>query len=68
MHTTQLKDEQGRKWVINHNGDWSGDAYIKRVDGETIVEEYHVPGIIIRDACRGAVAGEIIGLIEQKFC
>ncbi len=67
MHSTQLKDDEGREWVINHNGDWSGEAHVKRIDNDKVVEELRLPAVLFRDACRSAVAHEMISEIEQRF-
>lgn len=48
--TTIVKDEDGTEWVINHNSDWSGDAYIKPRGPEFAGQP--IPGFVIKNACR----------------
>lgn len=62
-HTTHVKDETGREWVITHNSDWSGDAYIKpRGDN---CAGLPVPGFIIKNACRAVLAEELTTLVQD---
>jgi hypothetical protein len=65
MHTTIVKDDDDREWVINHNGDWSGEVFVSRSEDGKIVEDYKLPGAIIRKACAGAVVSDLISIIEQ---
>lgn len=68
MHTTTIKDDEGRQWVINHHGDWSGLATVDRFDeNNKSVEHYELPGCLFRDACRVDVARTMISALEQKF-
>jgi hypothetical protein len=59
-------DDDGREWVVFHNGDWSGDVQIHRRDetGEN-VEVHRIPGAIIRKACAAAVLSDLTSIIEQ---
>lgn len=76
MHTTIVKDEEGREWVLIHNGDWSGDVKIRRRSPQDTIEVIHpvqgvgaievvLPGSIIRQACAQAVVGDTIAMLEQ---
>ncbi len=69
MHTTMIMDDDGREWVINHNGDWSGDVIVKRIeddkDGQHVAEEFTLPGAIIRRACALSVVTDTIAMLEQ---
>ena len=67
MHTS-AKSRDGEIWV-NHNSDWSGEAYVswRDVDGkETTVT---VPGRLFielsRKASRELIAGRLIAFLEQ---
>jgi hypothetical protein len=74
-HSTFLTDDDGREWVLIHNGDWSGDVEMRRIErGETasggpekdrIVETHTVPGALIRQACAASVVSGVIGMLEQ---
>jgi len=64
-HTTRVTDDDGREWVINHNGDWSGEVSITRFEGEQSVEKHTLPGAIIRKACAGAVVRDMIAILED---
>lgn len=68
MRTLKLKDDEGREWIVLHNGDWSGAATIRRYVNDRLVEHHIIPGRIIQKACANAVASEIISMIEGKFC
>lgn len=65
MHTLRFKDDDGREWMIHHNGDWSGDVIICRREGATGAIEYTLPGAIIRQACAQAVVSAAISFFEQ---
>ncbi len=65
-HTLHLQDDQGRKWAVIHNGDWSGNATFVRLDeNEKAVEEVVVPGILVKRSCKSAVINDAIALLEQ---
>ena len=71
-HSTFVKDDQGREWVFIHNGDWSGEVTIRRIEkhgeserDEKVVEDYTLPGAIIRKACASAVVRDAIAILEQ---
>ncbi|HTQ47483.1 MAG TPA: hypothetical protein VMI75_32225 [Polyangiaceae bacterium] len=64
-HTTRVKDDDGREWIITHNGDWSGPAIITRYEGDRAVDCVRLPGRIIREACSQAVARDAISILEQ---
>jgi hypothetical protein len=63
-HSTFIKDEQKREWVLIHNGDWSGDVLVRRIGDGRVLEEYELPGILFRQAARSTITGALIGLIE----
>ncbi len=65
-HTLQLKDGEGRRWTVIHNGDWSGDATFVRLDeNEKVAEEIKLPGILVKKACKAAVITDAISALEQ---
>jgi hypothetical protein len=64
-HSTFVKDDDGRDWVLIHNGDWSGDVVIRLVGYE--IEEHVLPGAVIRKACTRAVVADLISLIEANL-
>lgn len=66
MHTARLTDDDGRDWVVLHNGDWSGEAHVRRLDNnDKTVEEYTIPGRVIAQACGAAVVSAAIAMLEQ---
>jgi hypothetical protein len=65
MHTSRFKDDDGREWVVIHNGDWSGDVILRRLEGATGAIEYTLPGTIIRQACAETVVDAAISFFEQ---
>lgn len=65
MHRTDLTDDQGKWWHVLHNGDWSGDAKIRRADWPCDKEDIIVPGFILRNACRSSVIEDIRGKLED---
>ena len=64
-HSTHVKDESGKVWVIFHNSDWSGDCHV-RLSGNPIDEEITVPGFIIKNACRAVLAEELTTLVQDS--
>ncbi len=73
MHTTRVIDDNGRHWFFIHNGDWSGEVFLRRIEEDPggdeskdkVVEDYTLPGSIIRKACASGVVGNMIAMLEQ---
>jgi hypothetical protein len=73
MHTDRVIDEDGREWVVIHNGDWSGDAILRRfaengsgrIEDEKMLEEHVIPGIVLRKIAALGVVGDVIAMLEQ---
>jgi hypothetical protein len=65
MHRTDIKDSGGNDWHVFHNGDWSGDVYIRPADcPRDAAPNIIVPGFILKNACRAAVLEELKGKLE----
>lgn len=74
MNTTKIVDDNGYEWVINHNSDWSGDAYVARFAPNRdpyadkpaeAIERYTLPGTLFRKACASAAARDLISMLEM---
>jgi hypothetical protein len=72
-HTTELFDDVGRRWLIHHNSDWSGDATVLRLRPDDKdarsppAEEYEIPASLFRDACRKWVAREVVEGLDKAL-
>lgn len=66
MHTTRVKDDLGQEWLIIHNGDWSGEAIVRKADWDE-TEDIKLPGFVLKNACKHALVEEVQGLIETAL-
>jgi hypothetical protein len=64
-HGTRMLDDDGREWLVFHNGDWSGDVTIHRREAGKDVYVCRIPAAIIRKACAAAVLSDLTAIIEQ---
>lgn len=67
MHRTDVKDDQGKLWYVFHNGDWSGEAMLRPADAKEDVPDIKLPGFVIKNACKQAIATELFGVIETAM-
>jgi len=63
--STRVKDENGTEWIIIHNSDWSGEAYIKPGLNTHLYAGLPVPGFVIKNGCRKALAEELSSLVSN---
>lgn len=64
-HTLTMVDSKGREWIALHNGDWSGNVCLRRLEKGAIKEEHTIPGAIVREMCVTLLKEDVVDLINQ---
>lgn len=59
------------RWVVLHNGDWSGGVIIRRIEGsksdEKVTEECALPGSFLKTLAHYMMAEELQTVIENAL-
>jgi hypothetical protein len=72
MHSTFVTDDNGRQWVLIHDGGWDGEAHVRRIEKDPsgdepkdkIAEEYTLPAVVIRQACVSGVLSDLRAMLD----